>query len=101
MPRRLPCRPGEPTDRFSYIEYGEIEVVKAYTDERLTTDCDLLDDEGVYTFRAGVNASRCVTTNYCPVSYYLRGMPCFRGAPCPGSERCGCLPIKCLFGAAS
>jgi hypothetical protein len=32
--------------------------VKPYTDERLTTDCDLLDDQGVYTFRAGVNASQ-------------------------------------------
>jgi thioredoxin reductase (NADPH) len=30
------ARPGEPIDRFSYIEHGEIEVVNAYTGERLT-----------------------------------------------------------------
>jgi thioredoxin reductase (NADPH) len=29
------ARPGEPMDRFVYVEEGEIEVVNAYTDERL------------------------------------------------------------------
>ena len=30
----LLSRPGEPMDRFTYIEEGEIEVVNPYTDER-------------------------------------------------------------------
>ncbi|WP_066591456.1 FAD-dependent oxidoreductase [Sphingomonas pruni] len=29
------CRPGEPIDRFVYVEAGEIEVVNAFTGERL------------------------------------------------------------------
>lgn len=29
------CRPGEPIDRFVYVEQGEIEVVNAFTGERL------------------------------------------------------------------
>jgi len=29
------CRPGEPIDRFVYVEQGEIEVVNPFTDERL------------------------------------------------------------------
>src|ERR1700720_3292861 len=29
------ARPGEPADRFVYVEEGEIEVVNPYTDERL------------------------------------------------------------------
>ena len=29
------CRPGEPIDRFVYVEQGEIEVVNAFTEERL------------------------------------------------------------------
>lgn len=29
------CRPGEPIDRFVYVEEGEIEVVNAFTGERL------------------------------------------------------------------
>ncbi len=28
------ARPGEPMDRFMYIEEGEVEVVNPYTDER-------------------------------------------------------------------
>ena len=28
------ARPGEPVDRFVYVEEGEIEVVNPYTDER-------------------------------------------------------------------
>jgi thioredoxin reductase (NADPH) len=31
----LLARPGEPADRFVYVEEGEIEAVNAYTDERL------------------------------------------------------------------
>ena len=31
----LLCRPGQPIDRFVYVEQGEIEVVNAFTDERL------------------------------------------------------------------
>src|ERR1700686_4651205 len=33
--REFPARPGEPMDRFVYIEEGEGEVVNPYTDERL------------------------------------------------------------------
>src|ERR1700732_4932008 len=32
--RVLLSRPGEPMDRFTYIEEGEVEVVNPYTDER-------------------------------------------------------------------
>lgn len=31
----LLCRPGQPIDRFVYVDAGEIEVVNAFTDERL------------------------------------------------------------------
>ena len=30
----LLARPGEPADRFTYVEDGEIEVVNPYTDKR-------------------------------------------------------------------
>ena len=30
------ARPGQPIDRFTYVEEGEIEVVNAFTGERLT-----------------------------------------------------------------
>ena len=51
------ARPGDPADRFTYVEDGEIEVVNSYTDKRHLTSTLARSASSVPDYRCGGRAA--------------------------------------------